>query len=63
MCLSQAVMSVALLPPTSWHADDPLVIQTNLEAAHAAASAVGNQDGDSTPAAAKGSGPNTNKVP
>lgn len=36
--------------------------KTNLEAAHAAASAVGNQDSDSTPAPAKGSGPNTNKT-
>ncbi|DBA85484.1 TPA: hypothetical protein ACH3X2_000430 [Trebouxia sp. C0005] len=35
--------------------------KTNLDAAHAAASAVGNQDNDSTPAPAKGSGPGINK--
>ena len=41
---------------------DLSAVQTNLEAAHAAASAVGNQDNDSTPVAAKGSGPGINKV-
>jgi len=42
--------------------DDLSAVQTNLDAAHAAASAVGNQDNDSTPVAAQGSGPGINKV-